>query len=96
MSEALLPSGRTLGVIGAGVMGSALLKGMLDHGLLTKEQAWAASKTETSCQEIAASLGIVARRDYDELVAKAGILLILKIRSMQRWMLLLAAERLCK
>ena len=76
MSEALLSSGRTLGVIGAGVMGSALLKGMLDHDLLTAEQAWAASKTETSCQAVANSLGIVARRDYDELVAKAGILLI--------------------
>ncbi len=76
MSEALLASGRTLGVIGAGVMGSALLKGMLDHRLLTKEQAWAASMTETSCREIAASLGIVARRDYDQLVPEAGILLI--------------------
>ncbi len=76
MSAALLSSERTLGVIGAGVMGSALLKGMLDHGLLKKEQAWAASKTEISCHEVAAVLGIVARRDYDELVAKAGILLV--------------------
>ena len=76
MSDELLSSGRTLGVIGAGVMGSALLKGMLDHNLLTLEQAWATSKTETSCQEISANLGIVARREYDELVPQAGILLI--------------------
>ncbi len=76
MSEAILAPGRKLGVIGAGVMGSALLKGMLDHDLLTREQAWAASKTETSCHEVAAALGVRASRDYEESVADAGILLV--------------------
>lgn len=76
MSHALLSPGRTLGVIGAGVMGSALLKGILDRGLLTPAQAWAASKTESSCQHIAQSLGIVASRDYESLVPDTGILIV--------------------
>lgn len=76
MSEEILAPGRTLGVIGAGVMGTALLKGMLDHGLLTRRQAWGAAKTEASCEEVATRLGITTARDYDELVADAGILLI--------------------
>ncbi len=76
MSEALLSSGRTLGVIGAGVMGTALLKGMLDHGLLTRRQAWATAKTEASCVEVAQNLGVATAREYEELVADAEILLI--------------------
>lgn len=76
MSEELLSPGRTLGVIGAGVMGTALLKGMLDHGLLTRRQAWGAAKTEASCEEVAQKLGITTARDYEDLVADAEILLI--------------------
>ena len=76
MSEELLSAGRTLGVIGAGVMGTALLKGMLDHGLLSRRQAWGAAKTEASCEEVAQSLGITTSREYGDLVGDAEIVLI--------------------
>jgi pyrroline-5-carboxylate reductase len=76
MSEELLNPGRTLGVIGAGVMGTALLKGMLDHGLLTRRQAWGTAKTDASCEEVAQKLGITTAKDYRDLVADAEILLI--------------------
>jgi pyrroline-5-carboxylate reductase len=76
MSEELLSPGRTLGVIGAGVMGTALLKGMLDHGLLSRRQAWGAAKTEASCEEVAQSLGITTSREYGDLVGDAEIVLI--------------------
>jgi pyrroline-5-carboxylate reductase len=76
MSEELLNPGRTLGVIGAGVMGTALLKGMLDHGLITRRQAWGTAKTEASCEEVAKQLGITTAKDYRDLVADAEILLI--------------------
>ena len=76
MSDELLSPGRSLGVIGAGVMGTALLKGMLDHGLLSRSQAWGAAKTEASCSEVAQNLGIPTLRDYDDLIADAEILLI--------------------
>jgi len=76
MSDELLSPGRTLGVIGAGVMGTALLKGMLDHGLLSRRQAWGTAKTEATCEEVAQKLGITTARDYNELIADSGILLI--------------------
>jgi pyrroline-5-carboxylate reductase len=76
MSEELLSPGRTLGVIGAGVMGTALLKGMLDHGLLTTAQAWGATKTEASCEEVTQRLGIETVRDYAARVDQAEILIL--------------------
>ncbi len=76
MTTELLSEGRTLGIVGAGVMGTALLKGMIDHGLLRAEQAWGATKTDTSAAEVAATLGIRATRDYAALVPDAEILLI--------------------
>ena len=63
-------------MIGAGVMGTALLKGMLDHGLLSRRQAWGAAKTEASCEEVAQSLGITTSREYGDLVSDAEIVLI--------------------
>lgn len=79
MSEqiiSLLSSGRTLGVIGAGVMGKTLLKGMLDAGLVTRRQVWATAKTEASCEEVAEELNIQAARDYRDLVSESAILLV--------------------
>ncbi len=76
MTEELLNPGRTLGVIGAGVMGTALLRGMLNQGLVTCEQVWGATRTETSCDEVAAKLGIRTSREYQDLVPDAEILLL--------------------
>jgi pyrroline-5-carboxylate reductase len=76
MTESILQPGRTVGVIGAGVMGTALMKGLLDHGLVERGQVWAAAKTEASCTEAAAALGIRAQRDYGPLVPDSDLLLI--------------------
>jgi hypothetical protein len=42
----LVGAGRSVGVIGAGVMGQTLLKGLFDAGLIAPTQAWAACNTE--------------------------------------------------
>jgi pyrroline-5-carboxylate reductase len=73
---ALLESGRTLGVIGAGVMGQTLIKGLLAAGLVTRDQIWATAKTQATCDEVAETLGISAVRDYREFAAAAGIILV--------------------
>ncbi len=73
---ALLESGRTLGVIGSGVMGQTLIKGLLEAGLVTRRQIWATAKTQESCDEVAETLGITAVRDYREAAATAGIILV--------------------
>ena len=72
----LLPPTRTLGVIGSGVMGKTLLKGILDAGLVSRDQVWATAKTEASCTEVANTLGIRAMRDYGKAVPDAAILLV--------------------
>ena len=75
-TTSLLASGRRLGVIGAGVMGQTLLKGMLDAQLVSRRQVWATAKTQASCESVAAALGINAAHDYREAVPESSILLI--------------------
>lgn len=72
----LLASGRTLGVVGAGVMGQTLMKGLLDAGLVSRRHLWATAKTQASCDEVAASLNIDTMRDYREAAGEAGIILV--------------------
>ncbi|MDZ7639416.1 MAG: pyrroline-5-carboxylate reductase [Bryobacterales bacterium] len=76
LSPPLLADGRTLGVVGAGVMGQTLLKGLLASGLVDARQIWAAAKSEESCQRVSASLGIPVERDYRARVPSAGVLLL--------------------
>jgi pyrroline-5-carboxylate reductase len=59
----LLEPGQTLGIVGAGVMGQTLMKGIVDAGLLTQPDIWTASKTTTVT-------------DYRKLVANAGIVIV--------------------
>jgi pyrroline-5-carboxylate reductase len=72
----LLTPGRTLGVIGAGVMGKTILKGILDAGLVSRREIWATAKTKASCDDIAQELQIEAPRDYAVFVPDTEILLI--------------------
>jgi pyrroline-5-carboxylate reductase len=74
--ESLLLPGRTLGVIGAGVMGRALVKGLIESGHVERRRVWASTKTETSAEEVARELEISAAKDYREYVPDAGILLV--------------------
>jgi pyrroline-5-carboxylate reductase len=60
----LVPSGRKLGVIGAGVMGQALMKGLLSAGLLTRDQIWAADRSEDTRDHVARELGVAVCEDY--------------------------------
>jgi pyrroline-5-carboxylate reductase len=55
---ALLPPDRQLGVIGAGVMGRTLLRGLFEAQLLSPDQAWASAHSQESCDEVSAELGI--------------------------------------
>jgi pyrroline-5-carboxylate reductase len=59
----LLEPGRTLGIIGAGVMGQTLMKGIVNAGLVAHDDVWTASKTTTVSE-------------YRERMAGAGIVLV--------------------
>jgi pyrroline-5-carboxylate reductase len=80
----LLPPDRQLGVIGAGVMGRTLLRGLFEAGLLSPSQAWAAAHSQESCDEVANDLGVPCFRtgvhdtglSYDERLAETDVILI--------------------
>lgn len=82
--SALLPPNRQLGVIGAGVMGRTLLRGLFEAGLLSPSQAWAAAHSQESCDEVATELGVPCFRAgasdtgplYDERLADTDVILI--------------------
>lgn len=74
--NSLVGRGRTIGVLGAGVMGQTLLKGLFDAGLITPSQAWASCKTEESCEQVHGALGVRAVRDYHDALADTALLLL--------------------
>src|SRR5262245_24466345 len=74
--SALVASGQTRGVIGAGVMGRTLLQGLLESGAITREQAWASAKTKVTCEAAEAELGIPVEVDSRNRIPDAGMILI--------------------
>lgn len=72
----LVEPGQTLGVIGAGVMGSTLIRGLIDSGAIEPKRIWASAKTAASCEKAAQSLGVPVQQDYQRYVGDAGMLLI--------------------
>jgi pyrroline-5-carboxylate reductase len=57
-------------------MGQTLVQGLLESKAITREHAWASSKTETTCENAAAKLGIPVEVDYRNRIATAGMILI--------------------
>ena len=72
----LLEPGRTLGVIGVGVMGRTLIKGLLQQHMVSPEQVWGSSRSAATCDEAARELGIAVAREYPKGLANAGIILV--------------------
>jgi pyrroline-5-carboxylate reductase len=75
-ATALIATGETLGVVGAGVMGRTLLHGLFDSGALKREQAWAAASSQGSCDAASEELGIPVETDFRKRVSGAGMILI--------------------
>jgi pyrroline-5-carboxylate reductase len=75
-SHAVIPAGTTLGVIGAGVMGQTLAKGLLASGLLDREQLWAGDKNAATCEAARHALHIPVETRFAGRVPAAEIILI--------------------
>lgn len=74
--DSLLAPGRTLGIVGAGVMGTTILRGLLDAGLVARRQAWATAKTRATCERVAGELGVETATEYGDLLRDAGIVVL--------------------
>jgi pyrroline-5-carboxylate reductase len=75
-SPPLIAKGKTLGVVGAGVMGRTLIQGLLESGAISNAQVWAGAKTQATCGKAAADLGVPVEVDYRARVPQAGLILV--------------------
>jgi pyrroline-5-carboxylate reductase len=72
----VIGQGATLGVIGAGVMGQTLLRGLLSGKLVAHDSLWAGDKSSVTCEAAAEALGIPVETDYAARVTGADLILL--------------------
>ncbi len=65
-----------LGVVGAGVMGKTLIRGMLEAGIISKDKIWAAAKTTASCEKVRNELDVPAYTSYKDALPDTETLLL--------------------
>jgi len=72
----ILPDETTLGVIGAGVMGQTLVRGLLSSGTIARERIWMGERNPAACESAAGALGVPVESDYRSRVPTAGLILM--------------------
>jgi pyrroline-5-carboxylate reductase len=73
---AVIADGTTLGIIGAGVMGQTLAKGLIASGLIERERLWAGEKNAAACESARHSLHIPVETDFHGRVPTADLILV--------------------
>ena len=66
----------TLGVVGAGVMGRTLIRGIVASGLIGRERMWAGDKNAGACEAASQELEIPVEVDFQSRVPTADLILI--------------------
>jgi pyrroline-5-carboxylate reductase len=74
-SRAALAADSKLGIVGAGAMGGALLRGILASGV-PSGSLWAATKSDASARVAADELGIPTCTSYDEFAASSDVVVL--------------------
>jgi pyrroline-5-carboxylate reductase len=72
----VIADGMTLGVIGAGIMGQTLIKGLLASGLAGRGRLWAGDKNPATCESASQALEIPVEAGYQGRVPTADLILI--------------------
>src|SRR5512137_1991305 len=72
----VIADGMTLGIIGAGVMGQTLIRGILASGIIGRERLWAGDKNGGTCEAAARALEIPVEVAYAARVPTADLLLL--------------------
>src|SRR3974390_896834 len=72
----VIADGMTLGIIGAGVMGQTLAKGLLASGLIERERLWAGEKNAAAAETARHALRIPVETDFHKRVPTADLILI--------------------
>jgi pyrroline-5-carboxylate reductase len=72
----LVQTDRLVGVIGAGVMGQTLMRGLLGAGLLTRDRIWAADRSAETREAVRRDLGVNVVEAYDDLLPETDLVLL--------------------
>ena len=72
----VIAEGSTLGVIGAGVMGQTLIRGLVASGLIARDCLWAGDKNAAVCELAGQELKIPVEEDYQKRVPTADLILL--------------------
>jgi pyrroline-5-carboxylate reductase len=75
-SPSLLAPGRPFGVVGTGVMGLTILKGLFEAGALNRADAWGAARSARTCAAVSHALEIPVETDFAGRVPSAGIIVL--------------------
>jgi pyrroline-5-carboxylate reductase len=66
---------RRYGVVGAGVMGGALLRGLLEHGVAPTD-CWATAASQETCEDVARTFGVTCTTTIPPELADTAIVLV--------------------
>src|SRR5712691_7933563 len=72
----VIADGLTLGIVGAGVMGQTLIRGLVTSGLISPSRLWAGDKNPSACERASQELGVPAEPDYQRRVPTADLILM--------------------
>ncbi|RPI15467.1 MAG: pyrroline-5-carboxylate reductase [Acidobacteriales bacterium] len=72
----VIAGGMTLGVIGAGVMGQTLIRGLFASGLIARDRLWAGDKNAATCESAGKAMEIPVELDFSGRVPGADLILI--------------------
>src|SRR5690348_9741875 len=74
-STPVVAEGMTLGVIGAGVMGQTLIRGLITSGVISRDRIWAGDKNPSACSTASETFQVPAETDFQHRVPTADLIL---------------------
>jgi pyrroline-5-carboxylate reductase len=72
----VVADGMTLGVIGAGVMGQTLIRGLITSGVVSRDRIWAGDKNDSACSRTSEEFDVAASSDFHARVPTADLILM--------------------
>jgi len=72
----VIADGMTLGIVGAGVMGRTLIRGLVNSGLIARQRMWAGDKNGATCENVGQELEIPVEVDFQHRVPTADLILV--------------------
>ena len=72
----VVADGMTLGVVGAGVMGQTLIRGLISSGVISKDRVWAGDKNSDASAKVAEALGVPVETEFRHRVPTSDLILV--------------------